>query len=66
MTGPEATPPGFTYSPDGGAHCLDVSGAARENATPVQLRDCNGSPGQTWQATPAGTLVNPNPGSAWA
>ncbi|MGW9249841.1 RICIN domain-containing protein [Streptomyces badius] len=62
VTGPEATPTGFTYSPDGGAHCLDVSGAGRENATPVQLWDCNGSAGQTWQVMPPGTLVNPNSG----
>ncbi|RPK80551.1 MULTISPECIES: RICIN domain-containing protein [Streptomyces] len=62
VTGPEATPARSTYSPDGGAHCLDVSGAGKENATPVQLWDCNGSPGQIWQVTPAGTLVNPNSG----
>jgi hypothetical protein len=62
VTGAEATPARFTYSPDGGAHCLDVSGAGKENATPVQLWDCNGSLGQIWQLTPEGTLVNPNSG----
>ncbi|MFE0801336.1 RICIN domain-containing protein [Streptomyces sp. NPDC058812] len=62
VTGPAATPTRFTYSPDGGAHCLDVSGAGKENATPVQLWDCNGSLGQIWQTTPEGTLVNPNSG----
>jgi hypothetical protein len=62
VTGPAATPTEFTYSPDGGAHCLDVGGAGKEDATPVQLWDCNGSLGQTWKSTPEGTLVNPNSG----
>ncbi|GAA3501568.1 hypothetical protein GCM10019016_086750 [Streptomyces prasinosporus] len=62
VTGPEPapTPAEFTYSPDGGEHCLDVSGAGTEDATRVQLWDCNGSPGQTWRTTSEGTLVNPN------
>ncbi|WP_328875779.1 RICIN domain-containing protein [Streptomyces sp. NBC_00287] len=62
VTGPAATPTELTYSPDGGAHCLDVSGASKENAARVQLWDCNGSLGQTWRITPEGTLVNPNSG----
>ncbi|CAM5608321.1 Ricin B lectin domain-containing protein OS=Streptomyces griseomycini OX=66895 GN=FHS37_003932 PE=4 SV=1 [Streptomyces griseomycini] len=62
VTGPEPAPTGFAYSPDGGEHCLDVSGAGTEDATRVQLWDCNGSLGQTWRATPEGTLVNPNSG----
>ncbi|MER7575371.1 RICIN domain-containing protein [Streptomyces sp. NPDC126514] len=62
VTGPAATPTAFTYSPDGGAHCLDVSGASKENAARVQLWDCNGSLGQTWRITAEGTLVNPNSG----
>ncbi|MFC0496019.1 RICIN domain-containing protein [Streptomyces mutabilis] len=60
VTGP--APAEFTYSPDGGEHCLDVSGAGKEDATRVQLWDCNGSLGQTWRATSEGTLVNPNSG----
>lgn len=63
VTGPEPTEPTeFTYSPDGGEHCLDVSGAGTQDATRVQLWDCNGSLGQTWRTTPEGTLVNPNSG----
>ncbi|GHB50217.1 hypothetical protein GCM10010377_46620 [Streptomyces viridiviolaceus] len=62
VTGSASTPTEFTYSPDGGRHCLDVGGASKENAAPVQLWDCNGSLGQTWKATPEGTLVNPNSG----
>ncbi|MEV5551860.1 RICIN domain-containing protein [Streptomyces sp. NPDC052309] len=62
VTGPAATPAEFTYSPDGGRHCLDVAGASKEDAARVQLWDCNGSLGQTWKITPEGTLVNPNSG----
>jgi hypothetical protein len=66
VTGPATTPtpvpPTFSYSPDGGGHCLDVSGSGKENATRVQLWDCNGSLGQGWKATPEGTLMNPNSG----
>ncbi len=60
VTGPASTPAEFSYSPDGGKHCLDVSGASGEDAARVQLWDCNGSLGQTWKITPEGTLVNPN------
>lgn len=28
--------------------CLDVRGGLLQNGTPVQLYDCNGSPGQNW------------------
>ncbi|MFJ8079246.1 RICIN domain-containing protein [Streptomyces sp. NPDC096205] len=62
VTGPVATPTEFTYSPDGGRHCLDVGGASKEDAARVQLWDCNGSLGQTWKSTPEGTLVNPHSG----
>ncbi|CAL9459276.1 hypothetical protein SUDANB176_02608 [Streptomyces sp. enrichment culture] len=62
VTGPAPAPTEFTYSPDGGEHCLDVSGASKEDAARVQLWDCNGSLGQTWKTTPEGTLVNPNSG----
>ncbi|MBC9714446.1 ricin-type beta-trefoil lectin domain protein [Streptomyces sp. TRM66268-LWL] len=62
VTGPATTPTESTYSPDGGKHCLDVSGASKENAARVQLWDCNGSLGQIWKSTPEGTLVNPNSG----
>ncbi|MET9429621.1 RICIN domain-containing protein [Streptomyces sp. NPDC003036] len=66
VTGPAPTPTPssteFTYSPDGGRHCLDVGGASKEDAARVQLWDCNGSLGQTWKTTPEGTLVNPNSG----
>ncbi|QNS05399.1 RICIN domain-containing protein [Streptomyces xanthii] len=56
-------PTEFTYSPDGGRHCLDVAGSGTENATAVQLWDCNGSPGQVWKpASDPGTLVNPHSG----
>ncbi|MFH8973419.1 RICIN domain-containing protein [Streptomyces sp. NPDC017890] len=62
VTGPSPAPTEFTYSPDGGEHCLDVSGASKQDAARVQLWDCNGSSGQTWKSTPEGTLVNPNSG----
>ncbi|MBC2900255.1 RICIN domain-containing protein [Streptomyces cupreus] len=62
VTGPAATPAEFSYSPDGGKHCLDVSGAGTQDATRVQLWDCNGSLGQTWTIRSGGTLVNPNSG----
>ncbi|MER7174902.1 RICIN domain-containing protein [Streptomyces mesophilus] len=62
VTGPATVPTESTYSPDGGKHCLDVSGAGTADATSIQLWDCNGSLGQTWKATPEGTLVNPHSG----
>jgi hypothetical protein len=62
VTGPASTPTEFSYSPDGGKHCLDVSGASKEDAARVQVWDCNGSLGQTWKITPEGTMVNPNSG----
>lgn len=62
VTGPAAEPTDSAYSPDGGEHCLDVSGAGTADATSVQLWECNKSGGQTWKATPEGTLVNPNSG----
>ncbi|KUL34979.1 hypothetical protein ADL12_20320 [Streptomyces regalis] len=62
VTGPAPTPTEFSYSPDGGKHCLDVSGASTEDAATVQVWDCNGSLGQTWKITPEGTMVNPNSG----
>ncbi|MGW7052657.1 RICIN domain-containing protein [Streptomyces sp. NPDC054887] len=62
VTGPASTATEFSYSPDGGKHCLDVGGASKEDAARVQIWDCNGSLGQTWKITPEGTMVNPNSG----
>ncbi|MEV0173197.1 RICIN domain-containing protein [Streptomyces sp. NPDC050803] len=62
VTGSQPTPTEFSYSPNGGKHCLDVSGASTADAARVQLWECNGSLGQTWRITSEGTLVNPHSG----
>ncbi len=40
----------------GSGRCLDVSGAAQTNGTPVQIYDCNGQANQRWEATGASEL----------
>ncbi|MFG1615750.1 lectin [Nonomuraea wenchangensis] len=40
----------------GSGRCLDVSGAAQTNGTPVQIYDCNGQANQRWEATGAAEL----------
>ncbi|MEV0534461.1 ricin-type beta-trefoil lectin domain protein [Kitasatospora sp. NPDC050463] len=55
----------FTLGTDGSLHvlgkCLDVTGGATADGSPVNLWDCNGSPAQKWVTGPyPGTLKNPN------
>lgn len=42
--------------------CLDVSGGAVGNGTPVILHPCNGDRAQDWAHRPGGQLVNPQSG----
>ncbi|MFF7455625.1 ricin-type beta-trefoil lectin domain protein [Kitasatospora sp. NPDC008115] len=61
----EAANQQFTWGADGSLHvlgkCLDVTGGATANESPVNLWDCNGSPAQKWTYGPhPHTLKNPN------
>ncbi|MFI7499060.1 ricin-type beta-trefoil lectin domain protein [Streptomyces sp. NPDC049687] len=45
--------------------CLEVTGAKKDNGTPVQISTCNGGVGQKWQISGA-RLYNPNSGKCLA
>ncbi|WP_308167451.1 arabinofuranosidase catalytic domain-containing protein [Catellatospora tritici] len=42
--------------------CLDIAGNGTANGTLVELYDCNGVGGQTWQLRADGSLLNPQSG----
>jgi hypothetical protein len=42
--------------------CLGIVGDGTAAGTPVQLLDCDGTPGQSWVQQPGGSLVNPASG----
>ncbi|MGW4525714.1 RICIN domain-containing protein [Amycolatopsis sp. NPDC004378] len=43
-------------------NCLYVANGGTADGTLVQLRDCNATGAQTWQARSDGTLLNPRSG----
>ncbi|CAM5658316.1 hypothetical protein HS99_0001465 [Kitasatospora aureofaciens] len=45
-----------------GGKCLDVTGGATANGTPVELWDCNGGANQQWTPQPDGTLKSAQSG----
>ncbi|EDR03633.1 carbohydrate-binding module family 13 protein, partial [Laccaria bicolor S238N-H82] len=52
------TPTGVQIHPNSNnTKCMDVAGNIRQNGTPVQIFDCNGSSGQRWNITRGLTKV---------
>ncbi|KAL0961332.1 hypothetical protein HGRIS_006289 [Hohenbuehelia grisea] len=55
---PPPAPKGVEIHPNGNTKkCLDVQGNVRENGTPVQIYDCNGTGAQKWVLNSANTKV---------
>lgn len=67
VAGLAATVRGSVFENPASVKCLDIAGGGSENGAPLQLFDCNGSPGQRfdWKAGATSmsmTLVNPASG----